>query len=71
MEIIIIFMEDKVIQLRPFLVTACQMAYRKHVLDDDSIGWDELGEVLKDALCNVMTDENFVEWVKSVKKQHT
>ena len=64
-----IFLEDfmEAIKLRAFLLHACQMAYRKHHLDDDSIGWDELSNVLHDALCNVMTDEGFIEWLESLK----
>lgn len=46
------------------LLTACKMAYRKHHLDDDSIGWDELGEVLCSALWNAMGAEEFEEWAK-------
>ena len=46
------------------LLTACKMAYKKHQLDDDSIGWDELGEVLCSVLCEVMGDKEFQEWVE-------
>lgn len=48
------------------LLTACQMAYRKHHLDDDSIGWDELSDMLFNVLCEVMGDEEFQEWRKEV-----
>ena len=34
------------------LLTACKLAYRKHHLDDESVGWEELGNALLDALCN-------------------
>lgn len=47
------------------LLNACKMAYRKHHLCDDSIGWDELSEVLCNVLCEVMGDEEFQEWIKS------
>lgn len=29
------------------LLNAVQMAHRKHHLDDDSIGWDELGNIVR------------------------
>jgi len=45
------------------LLSACKLAYRKHHLDDDSIGWGELGECLLDALCNEMGDDGFQEWL--------
>lgn len=44
------------------VVEAVKLAYRKHWLGDGSIGWDELGEKLHDALCNAMGDEEFVKW---------
>ena len=49
------------------LLSACKLAYRKHHLNDDSIGWNELGDCLLDALCNEMGDEGFQEWLKSRK----
>lgn len=45
------------------LTAACQLAYRKHHLDDQTIGWDELSEELLNTLCNVMGDEGFLKWV--------
>ena len=47
-----------------------KMAYRKHVLGDDAIGWDELGDTLKDALCEIMGDEAFVAWIEGVKSKN-
>ena len=47
------------------LLSACKMAYRKHHLNDDSIGWDELSSCLLDALCNTMGDKGYQEWVAS------
>lgn len=46
------------------LLTACQLAYRKHHLDDDSIGWEELSDVLHAAITNEMGDEEFSKWLK-------
>ena len=48
------------------IIEACKMAYRKHVLDDDSIGWDELGDYLLNALCNYMGDGTFQSWMDSL-----
>jgi len=40
--------------------------YRKHVLDDNSIGWDELCDDLCDALSNTMGDDEFQKWLKAL-----
>jgi len=48
------------------LLEACKLAYRKHVLSDDDIGWDELDDKLLDTLCNVMGEKEFIKWGKSV-----
>ena len=50
------------------LLEACKMAYRKHHLDDQSIGWDELSKFLLNALCNAMGDEGFQEWLTAQKE---
>ncbi len=39
--------------------------YEKHVLWDDSIGWDELGDEIHSALCELIGDDNFVNWRES------
>ena len=46
------------------LLKAVKAAYRKHHLGDDSIGWDELSEIMLNALCNAMGDEEFNRWIK-------
>ena len=51
------------------LLEACKLAYRKHHLNDDSIGWDELSDALLDALCNEMGDDGYAEWIKSLKEE--
>jgi len=45
------------------LLVSLQMAYRKHHLNDDSIGWEELSTSLLNTLCNVMGDEGYQEWL--------
>ena len=44
---------------------ALQAAYRKHHLGHDHIGWDELGGILCDVLCEVMGDTEFQLWLTS------
>ena len=51
------------------LLEACKAAYRKHYLNDDSIGWDELSDIMLDALCNEMGDVGFQEWLRQVKEK--
>lgn len=46
------------------LLEAVKLAYRKHHLGDDSIGWDELSEKLQDVLCEAMGDEAFQAWIE-------
>ena len=55
-------------QVKDKLLNAVQMAYRKHSLADENIGWDELGNILLNALCEAMTDEGFQKWLKSFKR---
>jgi hypothetical protein len=50
------------------LLEACKLAYRKHHLDDDRVGWVELSDALLDALCNDMGDEGFEMWLKRMKE---
>ena len=40
-----------------------------HHLNDDSIGWDELSDIMLDALCNEMGDVGFQEWLRQVKEK--
>jgi len=49
----------------PISVYALKMAYRKHAKHDDSIGWDELHDILGNALAQIMGDAEFVEWNES------
>ncbi len=48
------------------LLDAVQKAYRKHWLNDGTIGWDELGDILHNALINTMGDNEFIEWKNSL-----
>jgi hypothetical protein len=51
---------------RGSLLHAVQSAYHKHHLGDDSIGWDELSDIMCDALCNEMGNVGFQKWLKKV-----
>lgn len=50
------------------LLSAVKLAYRKHHLDDPSIGWDELSDKLMTALCETMGDQEFQKWLAKVKE---
>ena len=49
------------------LLHACLCAYRKHVSGDDLIGWERLGEILHNAICESIGDDAFVEWNERAK----
>jgi len=49
------------------VLDALKLAYRKHHLGDESIGWDELDTALLGALCEAIGDTEFVRWVEEVK----
>lgn len=49
------------------LLHAVLCAYAKHHLDSDEIGWDKLGEILHDAICNEIGDENYCAWAEKIK----
>lgn len=44
------------------LLHAVLCAYAKHQLDVDEIGWEELGNILHDAICNEIGDDGFIAW---------
>ncbi|QOX81046.1 hypothetical protein FY034_18900 (plasmid) [Trichlorobacter lovleyi] len=48
----------------PGLLEAVKLAYRKHHLDDDMVGWSELSDKLCNALCNAMGDAGFQIWLE-------
>jgi len=50
------------------LLHACKLAYRKYHLGDDSIGSDELGYILYDAICNAIGEREYLLWMEKVKK---
>lgn len=50
----------------PELLEAVKLAYLKHHMGYDKIGWDELSEVLHNALNNAMGANGYLEWVATV-----
>jgi hypothetical protein len=50
-------------------VEAVKATYRKHHLNDESIGWEELSTILLNTLCNVLGDVGYQEWMVTTKKQ--
>ena len=51
------------------LLNAVQMAYRKHCLDDEGIGWDELETILHNVLCESMGDVEYQKWLEVVTRE--
>ena len=49
------------------MLSVLKLAYRKHHLDDISIGWVELSERLLDVLAEVMGDDGYVEWLAALE----
>ena len=49
------------------LLEICKRVYRKHVLSDDAIGWEDLSDELGEVLCEQMGCANFNKWVDSQK----
>ena len=51
------------------LLSAVKKAYRKHHLNDESIGWDELSDILMTAIVESIGDDNFVLWLDDLRKE--
>jgi hypothetical protein len=47
------------------LIKAIKLAYRKLHFSDDTLSDSEVTDALKDALCNIIGDEAFIEFSKS------
>jgi hypothetical protein len=50
------------------LLNAVQWTYRKHHMGDDSIGWNELSDLLNDTLFNVMGANELEKWRDSIDR---
>ena len=51
------------------LLYACKMAYRKHYLGDESIGWEELSSILLEALCNHLGEIGYLNWISELGRE--
>jgi hypothetical protein len=45
------------------LLHAVLCAYAKHECDCEDIGWDQLGDILHNAICNEIGNEAYCKWV--------
>lgn len=63
--------DEKLIKDRDTLLEACQRAYQKHVMDEDSIPWEKLSDELGGALNDVMGDKGFNDWVERLSPDRT
>lgn len=59
---------ERALDERELLLKALQSAYLKHQKGDESIGWEELGDIMCNALAEVMGDNGFCEWLDEVRK---
>ena len=57
------------LEIQNQLIEAIKMAYRKHHLGHESIGEEELGNILLDALCNAIGSNEFHFWIMEVEKE--
>jgi hypothetical protein len=48
------------------LLSCLKLAYRKHHMDDQTIGWEELSGKMRDTLCNVMGDDEFIKFMADI-----
>ena len=44
------------------LLHAVLCAYAKHHLECPDIGWNQLGDILHDAICNEIGDKEYLAW---------
>lgn len=44
------------------LLHAVLCAYAKHHLDFDDIGWNQLGDILHNAICNEVGTDEYLKW---------
>lgn len=56
--------EEKSAEIYGPLLEACKNCYRKHVLEDENIGWESLGDQIGQALATVMGEEEYNKWMR-------
>jgi chromosome segregation ATPase len=49
------------------LEDALKKSYRKHWLNDEHIGWQELGDIIYNALCISLGDDGFEKWLNEYR----
>ncbi len=49
------------------LLEAVQMAYQKHHMGDDKIGWSELSTKLQNVLANIMGHKDYQIWIHKMR----
>ncbi len=50
------------------MLKVLKLTYRKHWLDDASVGYHELGDELYNELCREMGEDEFIRFVEEYKK---
>jgi len=50
------------------ILEAVKESYRKHHLSAADIGWDELSDILLNALCVALGEKGFQDWLKLVNR---
>lgn len=50
------------------LLHAVMCAYAKHVLGNEDIGWNQLGDILHCAICNEIGDDAYIQWGERIKE---
>lgn len=56
---------------REMLVDTLKRVWRKHVANDDNIGWDQLADEVGSTLAEVLGDKEFVAWTESLSIEKT
>ena len=52
------------------MLRVLQEIYKKHHMDlDDAMGWNDLGDLLHDTICNVMGTGEYNAWVEDMEGQ--
>ena len=52
----------------PEMLEMLKLVWRKHVRDDATIGWEELGDRLGDTLSNAMGPDGLHNWIMELKR---
>ncbi len=47
------------------LTHTLKLCYRKHCKMDDTIGWDELDEIIRNCLKTALGDEEYIKFIES------